>query len=115
MQERRRARFLALLRDKFKGDRAKFLAESGLTKGRLSQLENDGAFGERAARQLADRLGLRADYFDADVTPSLSACDGGGYELRLQLECYRGTECTDLRASGTNVFNLTVGGADSMK
>lgn len=40
---------------------------------------------------------------------------GGTYELRVQLECYRRTECDDVRNSGINLFNRTVGGADSMK
>jgi hypothetical protein len=27
------------------------------------------------------------------------------YQIRLQLECYRYTDCSDLRAMGTNLFN----------
>lgn len=42
--------------------------------------------------------------------------DGGGYELRVHFECYRGGfDCDDLRVQAMNLFNLTVGGADSMK
>lgn len=40
---------------------------------------------------------------------------GDGYELRVQFECYRGTECTDQRNNATNLFNLRIGGAASMK
>lgn len=35
---------------------------------------------------------------------------GDKYEIRLALECYRHTECSDLRASGTNLFNNLLGG-----
>jgi hypothetical protein len=31
------------------------------------------------------------------------------YELRLQLECYRNTDCSDVRVMGTDLFNKTVG------
>lgn len=41
------------------------MAETGLNKSRLSQLMSDGyPFGERAARELALRLGLPEDYFE---------------------------------------------------
>lgn len=33
------------------------------------------------------------------------------YELRAYFECYRNTECSDLRASATNLFNTMLGGA----
>lgn len=53
--------------------RKKFLADSGqrgeeaLTKGRLNHYLKEGeAFGERAARQLAQRFGLPLDYFEHD-------------------------------------------------
>lgn len=40
---------------------------------------------------------------------------GDGYELRVSFECYRSIDCTDQRNSATNLFNLRVGGAASMK
>lgn len=41
------------------------MSETGLNKSRLSQLMSDGyPFGERAARELALRLGLPEDYFE---------------------------------------------------
>jgi hypothetical protein len=71
--ERRRSRFATLFNGTFKGDSKKFLKASGLTKGRLSQYKKPGfPFGERAAAALAERLGLRPDFFDTDVTPGLS-------------------------------------------
>lgn len=33
----------------------------------------------------------------------------GKYEIRLSIECYRHTECSDLRAIETNLFNSLVG------
>lgn len=32
------------------------------------------------------------------------------YEIRLQLECYRNTDCSDVRAMGTNLFNSSLAG-----
>jgi hypothetical protein len=32
------------------------------------------------------------------------------YEIRLQLECYRNTDCSDVMVMGTDLFNKTVGG-----
>lgn len=32
------------------------------------------------------------------------------YEIRLRLECYRSTDCSDVRAKGTNFFNTTLSG-----
>lgn len=37
--------------------------------------------------------------------------DSATFELRVQLECYRGTECEDLRNTGTNLFNRAVASA----
>lgn len=58
---------------RFRGDRAKFTNQSGLTKGRVTQLfDSTEPFGERAARSLAEKLGLDADYFDLpDGSPLL--------------------------------------------
>ena len=35
----------------------------------------------------------------------------GVYRISLRLECYRSTNCDDVRRSGTNFFNLMVTGA----
>jgi hypothetical protein len=32
------------------------------------------------------------------------------YQIRVRLECFGYTECSDLRASGTNLFNNLLGG-----
>lgn len=49
--------------------RSKLIADSGLTKGRVSQLfDKREAFGETAARQLAQRLGLEEDIFLRDLS-----------------------------------------------
>lgn len=62
---RRRAALRQYLAERLRGDRATLIRRSGLTKGRIAQLLGDeGPFGERAARDLAVRLGLPANYFD---------------------------------------------------
>lgn len=61
----RRARLVALIDKRFKGDRQAFLKKADLSKGRLTQLlDADEAFGERAARSLEKRLGLPNLWFD---------------------------------------------------
>jgi hypothetical protein len=67
MDADRRARLVELFDGPlFKGDRAKLIAKSGLTKGRIAQFFDPGQpFGERAARGLAQRLGLPENYFDS--------------------------------------------------
>lgn len=67
MKEIRRLRLKNLLAGKpYYGDRQKFLADSGITKGRLAQLLNDKEpFGDVAGRNLAESLGLGGAYFDA--------------------------------------------------
>jgi hypothetical protein len=50
-----------------RGDRAKLLSKTGLTKGRITQLLDDGGdepFGERAAANLARKLGLPDTFFE---------------------------------------------------
>lgn len=68
MQNARRRRFVTYFTGKpFLGDRAKLIAKTGLTKGRVAQLfDDDQAFGERAAQALAGRLGLPPDFFEHD-------------------------------------------------
>jgi hypothetical protein len=66
MHALRRQKLELLLQGRFKGDRGAFLNESGLSKGRLSQLlDPDEPFGDVAARNLEDRLHLDSGYFDA--------------------------------------------------
>ena len=65
MHALRRQKLRLLLDHRFKGDRGALLKESGLTKGRLSQLLSpDEPFGDVAARNLELRLQLDPGYFD---------------------------------------------------
>jgi hypothetical protein len=64
MDELRRQLFLAYFNGQLKGDRALLIQRSGYSKGRISQFFNEEqAFGERAARELAVRLRLPEDAF----------------------------------------------------
>jgi hypothetical protein len=66
MHALRRQKLRFLLDRQYKGDRGKFLTDSGLSKGRLSQLlDPDRPFGDVAARNLEERLNLDPGYFDA--------------------------------------------------
>ena len=66
MHSLRRQKLQFLLVDRYKGDRGAFLLDSGLTKGRLSQLLDAAQpFGDVAARNLETRLKLEPGYFDA--------------------------------------------------
>lgn len=61
----RRANFVAYFEHALKGDRERLEQKSGLSKGRISQLfDPKQAFGERAAENLAIRLGLGANHFE---------------------------------------------------
>jgi hypothetical protein len=64
MDEIRRQLFLAYFNSQLKGDRALLIQRSGYSKGRISQFfDEEQAFGERAARELAKRLRLPEDAF----------------------------------------------------
>jgi hypothetical protein len=66
MHNLRRQKLRVLLRDAFNNDRGRFLEQSGITKGRLSQLLNDDEpFGDVAARNLESKLHLEPGFFDA--------------------------------------------------
>lgn len=66
MHTLRRQKLRFLLVDRFKGDRGDFLKAAGITKGRLSQLLDPATpFGDKAARNLEERLALEPGYFDA--------------------------------------------------
>jgi hypothetical protein len=75
MTNARRSRFVAYFAGKpFWGDRGKLIAKTGYSKGRIAQLfDEDQAFGERAARSLAERLGLDPDYFERDFGATTNA------------------------------------------
>lgn len=68
MKEIRRARLAALLASpRFNGDRARFCADAEISNGRLSQLlDPSEAFGDVAAKNLADKLSLPIGYFDRE-------------------------------------------------
>lgn len=66
MKEQRRIRLRELLESpRFAGDRAKFCQDAGITNGRLSQLlDPKEAFGDVAAKNLAEALNLDLKFFD---------------------------------------------------
>lgn len=69
MDSLRRQKLRHLIATKYGGNRGAFLEQSGLSKGRLSQLlDPEQPFGERAARNIEDRLGLAVGYFET-LTP----------------------------------------------
>lgn len=68
MDAHRKARLAALLASRYKGERAGLIRESGLTKGRISQLlDPNQPFKEAAARSLEVRLELPERWFDAEL------------------------------------------------
>lgn len=65
MDAHRKTRLKELIRIQFRGSNADFLIATELTKGRLSQLLSPKhAFGERAAKELVDKLDLEPGYFE---------------------------------------------------
>lgn len=67
MDQYRKDRLKKLIELRFNGSRPAFIAAAGITKGRASQLLSpDSPFGERAAQALAEKLGLRSRWFEAD-------------------------------------------------
>lgn len=67
MENARRRRFIAYFDTVLKGSRERLMDKTGLTKGRISQLfDEKQAFGDVAARRLAERLKLPPDYFERD-------------------------------------------------
>lgn len=96
MDNPRRRRFLAWFKLIYGEDsadaRRKFMADSGgsgdkeLTKGRVTQLfDTDEAFGELAAKQLATRFGLGADFFLHDRPEFGQNPDAARVSLELQV------------------------------
>lgn len=94
MENRRRDRFIAYFNGPpLRGDRELLIRKSGYTKGRISQFfDKDQPFGERAARTLAERLGLDADFFERDTgstpRPQMAYRDLNGFEAQL-VELFR--------------------------
>ena len=69
MHEHRRKRLLALIADRYDGDRQQVCDASGMSESRLAQLLSSSyrrgqGFGEKAARALEERLHLDPLYFD---------------------------------------------------
>lgn len=65
MDHVRKHRLAKLIQTRFKGERAALINESGLSKGRISQLlDPRETFGERAARELERKLGLTERWLD---------------------------------------------------
>jgi phage repressor protein C with HTH and peptisase S24 domain len=66
----RRAEFAAYFEKRFGGDRQRFMQETGISKGRVSQyFDEEESFGELAAIRLAERLGVQP----GEIFRSLSA------------------------------------------
>jgi hypothetical protein len=74
-QHRKKRLELLIASPPYNGDRTAFIAKSGLTKGRISQLLDPAeAFGERAGMSLAEKLGLPDPrWFDKGVVGDASA------------------------------------------
>jgi hypothetical protein len=65
MHALRRYKLQLLIQQRFNNDRGAFILESGLSKGRVSQLlDPKEAFGDNAAANLEKRLKLDPGYFD---------------------------------------------------
>jgi len=85
----RRRRFIAYFNGPpMNGDREKLIKRSRLTKGRVAQyFDEHQAFGERAAVNLALRLGLREDFFLRDgIDTSTSPNRGIAHNVILSEE-----------------------------
>lgn len=74
-QHRKKRLELLIASPPYNGDRTAFIARSGLTKGRISQLlDPKEAFGERAGMRLAENLGLPdTRWFDKGAVGDLGA------------------------------------------
>lgn len=74
MDAERRKRFVAYFEGPpLHGDRAKLMQKTGYTKGRVNHfLDTDQPFGQKAAANLATRLGLHADAFERQAHPQRS-------------------------------------------
>lgn len=67
--QHRKQRLRGLIDTRYEGSQLDFSKASGLTEGRISQLLDPSLpFGQRAAFNLVERLGLADDYFDAGTS-----------------------------------------------
>lgn len=96
--KKHRAELLAkLLKDRFNNDRNKLIDHAGLTKGRISQMLDEG-FGERAARALEEKLELADRYFEGgDPTQSSAFADLNAFESALITVVRSGLTLDELR------------------
>lgn len=118
MKTIRRQRLNELLNGtRFNGDRATFLKASNLSKGRLTQLlKPTESFGDAAARNLCESLGLPDGWFDlipnqatstaitnhSAINSGASLLDG----LRVLAECLEGMEQSDRKAAIAMLWRL---------
>lgn len=79
MDAHRKARLRTLIDSpRFHGSQQAFADAIGLSKGRVSQLlDAEQAFGERAARSYAEKLGLPVNWFEQGASNVLTAQVGG--------------------------------------
>lgn len=80
MDKERRSRFKSYFSGPpLRGDRAKLMDKTGLSKGRVTQLlDDDEPFGERAAANLAVKLGLPLDAFERESPVSVAFTSDSG-------------------------------------
>lgn len=94
----RRRRLAVLIATRYKGDRSLLINESGLSKGRITQLlDAQEAFGERAARSLEERLQLAAGWLDQDDTENVEPAPDvlGGVPLISWIQAGDWAEASD--------------------
>lgn len=86
--QHRKRRLRALIDSKkFEGQQAKLAEASGLSEGRVSQLlDANQSFGERSAKNLAEKLGLPERYFEDGFGTSGSADEQSNVEPALELK-----------------------------
>ena len=106
MHEHRRKRLLALIADRYDGDRQQICDASGISESRLAQLLSSSyrhgqGFGEKAARALEERLHLVPLYFDQFAVSEMAT----PYVVRPTLK----TEADDAVTIRQVVLALTAG------
>lgn len=109
MDKHRKQRLQLLIETRFKGDRAAFGQDAGLTKGRVSQLlDLDEPFGERAAASLVSKLRLPDRWFDQGAS-NVSAAEVGDRRIPIISEIAAGNfrEIVDAFALGDGASHLT--------
>lgn len=95
----RKRRMARLIQTRYNGDRGPLINESGLSKGRISQLlDPEQTFGERAARELERKLGLPERWFDYhEVTTNVEPASEvrGGVPLISWIQAGTWNEASD--------------------